>query len=60
MDMAQAEKIMSDKRQVTISDLQAAALQFESSQMQEADFYYDVIFKLTPRISVIREYFEKQ
>lgn len=37
MDMAQAEKIMLDKRQVTISDLHAA-LQFESSQMQKADF----------------------
>jgi hypothetical protein len=35
--MAQAEKIMSDKRQATISDVHAA-LQFESSQMQKADF----------------------
>ena len=28
--------------------------------MQKADFYSDGIFKLVPRISVIREYFEKQ
>ena len=44
MDMAQAEKIMSDKRQVTISDLHTA-LQSQSSQMQKADFYTDGIFK---------------
>jgi hypothetical protein len=56
-DMAQAEKIMSDKRQVTISDLHAAQ-QFESSQTQKADFYSDRIFKLLPRASVVREYFE--
>jgi hypothetical protein len=37
MDMAQAEKITSDKIQVTISDLRAA-LQFESSQMQKVNF----------------------
>lgn len=37
LDIAQAEKIMSDKRQVTISDLHAA-LQFESSRMQKANF----------------------
>ena len=38
----------------------SCSMQFESSQMQKAKFYSDVIFKLTPRISVIREYFEKQ
>jgi len=59
MDIAQAEKIMSDKRKVTISDLHTA-LQFESSQMQKANFYSDGIFKLISRVSVIREYCEKQ
>jgi len=59
MDMAQAEKIMSDKRQVATSDLHGA-LQFESSQMQKPNFYNDGIFKLVPRVSVIGEYFETQ
>ena len=55
--MAQAEKIMLDKRRVTISDLHAA-LQSESLQMQKADFYTAGIFKLIPRVSFIREYSE--
>jgi hypothetical protein len=50
---------MLDKRQATIYNLHAA-LQFESLQMQKGDFYSHRIFKLIRRVSVIREYCEKQ